>query len=102
MFLDMACMIKASFKVQNRNCASSRSYSFLEVIRWGAMANFGLRYRAVVSAQHCYTGKTTFIRMLHGSVKADDEEAEIPGFNVSYKPQKISPKFPGSVILSVS
>ncbi|CAL5227998.1 g11052 [Coccomyxa viridis] len=43
------------------------------------------------------TGKTTFIRMLHGSVKADDEEAEIPGFNVSYKPQKISPKFPGSV-----
>lgn len=45
------------------------------------------------------TGKTTFIRMIHGSVTPDDEKdaAEIPQFNVSYKPQKISPKFPGSV-----
>ena len=53
-------------------------------------------------ADGCSAGKTTFIRMLHGSVKADDEEAEIPGFNVSYKPQKISPKFPGSVGLPIS
>lgn len=43
------------------------------------------------------TGKTTFIRMLHGSLKADDESVEVPEFKVSYKPQKISPKFPGTV-----
>ena len=42
-------------------------------------------------------GKTTFIRMLHGSLKPDDESIEVPEFRVSYKPQKISPKFPGSV-----
>ena len=45
------------------------------------------------------TGKTTFIRMIHGSIDPDDAEdkEKIPQFNVSYKPQKISPKFPGSV-----
>ncbi|XBJ06138.1 hypothetical protein VPH35_024792 [Triticum aestivum] len=46
------------------------------------------------------TGKTTFIRMLAGHLKpdtVDGVEIEIPEFNVSYKPQKISPKFPGSV-----
>uniref|UniRef100_A0A453HZK1 68 kDa protein HP68 n=1 Tax=Aegilops tauschii subsp. strangulata TaxID=200361 RepID=A0A453HZK1_AEGTS len=42
------------------------------------------------------TGKTTFIRMLAGLLKPDTmegSEVEIPEFNVSYKPQKISPKF---------
>ncbi|VAI05259.1 unnamed protein product [Triticum turgidum subsp. durum] len=42
------------------------------------------------------TGKTTFIRMLAGLLKPDTmegTEVEIPEFNVSYKPQKISPKF---------
>ena len=43
------------------------------------------------------TGKTTFIRMLHGTLKPDDEGVEVPQFRVSYKPQKISPKFPGTV-----
>ena len=45
------------------------------------------------------TGKTTFIRMIHGSIDPDNPEdkEKIPQFNVSYKPQKISPKFPGSV-----
>lgn len=44
------------------------------------------------------TGKTTLIRLLAGMLKPDDDtKAEIDEFSVSYKPQKISPKFPGSV-----
>lgn len=44
------------------------------------------------------TGKTTFIRMLAGMVPPDEGSVkEVPTFNVSYKPQKISPKFPGTV-----
>uniref|UniRef100_A0A7S2ZHF1 Probable ATP-dependent transporter ycf16 n=3 Tax=Rhodosorus marinus TaxID=101924 RepID=A0A7S2ZHF1_9RHOD len=42
------------------------------------------------------TGKTTFIRMLAGLTKADSE-AQVPTLNVSYKPQKISPTFDGTV-----
>ncbi|KAI4893097.1 hypothetical protein NFI96_026769 [Prochilodus magdalenae] len=42
------------------------------------------------------TGKTTFIRMLAGGLKPDGG-GEVPILNVSYKPQKISPKFKGSV-----
>jgi ATP-binding cassette subfamily E protein 1 len=42
------------------------------------------------------TGKTTFIRMLAGLQPADDG-CEVPRLNVSYKPQKIAPKFPGTV-----
>lgn len=33
------------------------------------------------------TGKTTFIKMLAGKMKPDDESIEIPELNVSYKPQ---------------
>jgi ATP-binding cassette subfamily E protein 1 len=43
------------------------------------------------------TGKTTFIRMLAGMLPPDDATIEVDEFAVSYKPQKISPKFPGSV-----
>lgn len=41
-------------------------------------------------------GKTTLIRMLAGLLKPDNE-VEIPPLHVSYKPQKISPKFEGTV-----
>eukprot|EP01026_Neomeris_dumetosa_P051140 TRINITY_DN44960_c0_g1_i2.p1 TRINITY_DN44960_c0_g1~~TRINITY_DN44960_c0_g1_i2.p1 ORF type:complete len:617 (+),score=76.41 TRINITY_DN44960_c0_g1_i2:156-2006(+) len=46
------------------------------------------------------TGKTTFIRMLAGALEPDNKEEieqEMVQFNVSYKPQKISPKFQGTV-----
>lgn len=42
------------------------------------------------------TGKTTFIRMLAGRL-APDGGAKVPQLNVSYKPQKISPKSTGNV-----
>uniref|UniRef100_A0A2S2NND2 ATP-binding cassette sub-family E member 1 n=3 Tax=Aphidini TaxID=33387 RepID=A0A2S2NND2_SCHGA len=38
------------------------------------------------------TGKTTFIKLLAGIMPADGSKAELPRLNVSYKPQKISPK----------
>ena len=56
------------------------------------------------------TGKTTFVRMLAGLLKSDEQvkleadgfdyeasKAGAPDLNVSYKPQKISPKFQGTV-----
>mmetsp|Transcript_17679 Transcript_17679/g.27067 ORF Transcript_17679/g.27067 Transcript_17679/m.27067 type:complete len:398 (+) Transcript_17679:658-1851(+) len=56
------------------------------------------------------TGKTTFVRMLAGLLKSDEQvafeeqgldyeasQAGAPELNVSYKPQKISPKFQGTV-----
>lgn len=56
------------------------------------------------------TGKTTFIRMLAGLLKSDEQAAKleegleyeaaqlgVPVMNVSYKPQMISPKFQGTV-----
>ena len=56
------------------------------------------------------TGKTTFVRMLAGLLKSDEQvkleeegfdyeasKAGVPEMNVSYKPQKISPKFTGTV-----
>lgn len=42
------------------------------------------------------TGKTTFIKMLAGILKPDDD-IKLPELNISYKPQMISPKFTGSV-----
>ncbi|XP_060586941.1 ATP-binding cassette sub-family E member 1-like [Ruditapes philippinarum] len=42
------------------------------------------------------TGKTTFIRMLAGKLQPDSG-GECPVLNVSYKPQKISPKSQGTV-----
>ncbi|XP_067662861.1 ATP-binding cassette sub-family E member 1 [Haliotis asinina] len=42
------------------------------------------------------TGKTTFIRMLAGKLEPD-EGGKTPVLNISYKPQKISPKHQGTV-----
>jgi len=42
------------------------------------------------------TGKTTFCRMLAGAEKPDGGKS-IPAMNISMKPQKITPKFQGTV-----
>ncbi|KAJ3116926.1 Fe-S cluster-binding ribosome biosynthesis protein [Phlyctochytrium bullatum] len=42
------------------------------------------------------TGKTTFIKMLAGLL-APDGDQQVPELKVSYKPQTIAPKFPGTV-----
>ena len=38
------------------------------------------------------TGKTTFIKILAGGLKPDAGDSDLPSLNISYKPQKISPK----------
>ena len=43
------------------------------------------------------TGKTTFIRMMAGKLEPDAGSADIPVLNISYKPQKISPKSQNTV-----
>jgi len=43
------------------------------------------------------TGKTTFIRMMAGRLQPDTGAADVPQMNISYKPQKISPKSTGTV-----
>jgi len=47
------------------------------------------------------TGKTTMIKMLAGHLKPDPNpdgtDVEIPVLNISYKPQKIAPKYEGLV-----
>merc|ERR1711970_1101628 len=42
------------------------------------------------------TGKTTFIRMMAGKLAPDEGSVEVPSLNISYKPQKISPKSQGT------
>lgn len=42
------------------------------------------------------TGKTTFVKLLAGKMKPDDEDDE-QHLNISMKPQTIAPKFPGTV-----
>ncbi|KAI5369923.1 Putative AAA+ ATPase domain, RNase L inhibitor RLI-like, possible metal-binding protein [Septoria linicola] len=42
------------------------------------------------------TGKTTFCKMLAGALPPDDGK-KIPAMNISMKPQKITPKFQGTV-----
>lgn len=42
------------------------------------------------------TGKTTFIRMMAGKLTPDEGSGEVPSLNISYKPQKISPKSQGT------
>lgn len=43
------------------------------------------------------TGKTTFCRLLAGAEQPDPGSKKVPKLSISMKPQKINPKFPGTV-----
>lgn len=43
------------------------------------------------------TGKSTLISLLAGVQKPDDDSIKMPDLNISVKPQKINPKFKGTV-----
>lgn len=56
-----------------------------------------LSFKILVLLGENGTGKTTFIRMLAGKIEPDEGSGDIPKLNISYKPQKISPKSQGIV-----
>lgn len=102
-----------SFRVAEQNTAEEVEakkflrYQYPDLKK--TQGNFELRVEAgeftdseiIVMLGENGTGKTTFIRMLAGMLPPDEDcnLDALPTFNVSYKPQKISPKFEGNVRL---
>ncbi|NXS06384.1 ABCE1 protein, partial [Neodrepanis coruscans] len=86
-------------RYQNASCLSCKCVSFLlqfsnkktTVLFSAESLLINLELASILG-----TGKTTFIRMLAGRL-TPDEGGNVPVLNVSYKPQKISPKSTGSV-----
>eukprot|EP00386_Alphamonas_edax_P001179 GDKI01003437.1.p1 GENE.GDKI01003437.1~~GDKI01003437.1.p1 ORF type:complete len:638 (-),score=294.49 GDKI01003437.1:373-2286(-) len=78
------------------------TYKYPELVK--VMGDFKLRIKPgnfsdseiIVMLGQNGTGKTTFIRMLAGLLKPDNDEV-LPEMGVSYKPQMIPSKYPGSV-----
>jgi len=94
-----------TFKVKDnteRDDNRSRSYSYPEMKK--VLGTFELNVESgeftdseiVVLLGENGTGKSTFIRLLAGLLKPDND-IEMPELKVSYKPQQISPKFKGNV-----
>eukprot|EP00735_Rhodelphis_limneticus_P000521 TRINITY_DN108_c0_g1::TRINITY_DN108_c0_g1_i1::g.14353::m.14353 TRINITY_DN108_c0_g1::TRINITY_DN108_c0_g1_i1::g.14353 ORF type:complete len:606 (+),score=200.19,sp/Q8LPJ4/AB2E_ARATH/77.48/0.0,ABC_tran/PF00005.22/6.9e-17,ABC_tran/PF00005.22/9.3e-14,RLI/PF04068.10/2.8e-14,AAA_21/PF13304.1/0.0011,AAA_21/PF13304.1/0.0047,AAA_21/PF13304.1/0.094,SMC_N/PF02463.14/0.0027,SMC_N/PF02463.14/7.7,SMC_N/PF02463.14/0.0011,Fer4/PF00037.22/1.1e+03,Fer4/PF00037.22/2.6e-08,AAA_15/PF13175.1/0.17,AAA_15/PF13175.1/6.6, len=103
-FRDVALTFKVAESVDNQEeIEKMRRYKYPEMTK--TLGDFKLHVKAgeftdseiIVMLGQNGTGKTTFIRMLAGLLKPDDESDGVPELNVSYKPQKISPKFQGSV-----
>ncbi|XP_049849672.1 uncharacterized protein LOC126319981 [Schistocerca gregaria] len=89
-------------EVYERDDKRDRRYSYGNMKK--ALGNFTLEIESgeftdseiIVFLGENGMGKTTFIRLLAGALDSD-EGSEVPQLNVSYKPQKISPTFHGSV-----
>jgi len=88
-----------TYPAMQKHLASKKGSSFTLHVEAGSFSDSQI----IVMLGENGTGKTTFIRMLAGLMEADAPPGEDPpsidGFSVSYKPQKISPKFEGSVRL---
>ncbi|KAK4508467.1 hypothetical protein PRZ48_002206 [Zasmidium cellare] len=80
----------------------SRGYSYPDMTK--TLGDFNLTVKKgeftdseiIVMMGENGTGKTTFCKMLAGAEKPDDGK-KIPAMNISMKPQKITPKFQGTV-----
>ncbi|KAK5168323.1 Fe-S cluster-binding ribosome biosynthesis protein [Saxophila tyrrhenica] len=90
---------EASDDYQNEK---ARGYSYPNMTK--TLGNFNLTVKSgeftdseiVVMMGENGTGKTTFCRMLAGAEKPDGGK-QIPAMHISMKPQKITPKFQGTV-----
>ncbi|KAG2377468.1 hypothetical protein C9374_009379 [Naegleria lovaniensis] len=104
-FRDDALNFKASENVDEiEESASRKTYSypsmkktFGNAFELNVIAGSFAASEIVVLLGENGTGKTTFIKMLAGKEKPDDESVDIPELSVSFKPQTIAPKFTGSV-----
>mmetsp|Transcript_35451 Transcript_35451/g.92753 ORF Transcript_35451/g.92753 Transcript_35451/m.92753 type:complete len:636 (+) Transcript_35451:99-2006(+) len=102
-FRQTSLSFKVSEQAQEEEIEHTRQYEYPTMTK--TMGTFSLTIEGgsfsdsqiVVMLGENGTGKTTFIRMLAGLLKPDDEEVHVPAINVSYKPQKIAPKFKGTV-----
>jgi len=103
-FREVSLVFKVSDNAENEEeVKKHQNYKYPSMTK--TMGNFKLRVNGgnftdseiLVLLGQNGTGKTTLIRMLAGLEPCDDENIVIPQLNVSYKPQKISPKFQGSV-----
>jgi ATP-binding cassette subfamily E protein 1 len=89
---------KRKKKKKNKGGAAGPSREFKLNVKAGGFCESQI----VVMLGENGTGKTTFIRMLAGLLQPDDDpskhgEPQLPKLNISYKPQKISPRFRGTV-----
>merc|ERR1712142_570259 len=101
-FREDALVFKVSENATEEDVKRMTSYDYPKMAK--SMGSFKLKVEAgkfsdseiLVLLGENGTGKTTFIRMLAGKLAPDEESGEIPSLNISYKPQKISPKSQGT------
>jgi ATP-binding cassette, sub-family E, member 1 len=102
-FRDVSLSFKVAEVDKDEEAAKKHcNYSYPEMIK--KLGNFSLKIlpgnftdsEIIVLLGQNGTGKTTFIRMLAGMLPPDNG-VSVPEVHVSYKPQKISPKFDGTV-----
>jgi len=102
-FRDVSLTFKISDSATEEEVKRHCSYTYPDMVK--TLGGFTLRVKAgnftdseiIVLLGQNGTGKTTLIRLLAGLLKPDNEEITVPELHVSYKPQKISPKFEGTV-----
>lgn len=105
-FRDVELTFKVAENVQDLQLhedAASHSYQYPAMSK--TLGKFHLDVEAgsfdqsqiVVMLGENGTGKTTFIRMLAGLLEPDEGGGKLPEIGISYKPQKIAPKFTGTV-----
>lgn len=103
-FREVSLTFKVAENIESEEEAKRHSrYKYPDMVK--TLGDFKLTVKAgeftdseiIVMLGQNGTGKTTFIKMLAGQLNSDIEDQQVPELNVSYKPQKISPKFPGTV-----
>ncbi|XP_065884818.1 ATP-binding cassette sub-family E member 1-like [Dysidea avara] len=101
-FRDTSLVFKVSETADWEEADKMRRYGYPKMEK--TLGSFHLRIESgeftdseiIVMLGENGTGKTTFIRLLAGLLQPDNNE-QVPQLNVSYKPQKISPRFQGTV-----
>jgi len=105
-FRDIELTFRVAQNVQSNVSEAKQQHTYEYPAMTKTLGTFNLAVEAgefsnseiVVMLGQNGTGKTTFIRMLAGLMPPDDADVKLPQLSVSYKPQKIAPKFGGTVL----